>query len=59
MSPGVLKKQIKSSQLAKTKLVTANVGIVTLIAQKYSKSGVSHQDLVQEGNMGLLEAADR
>eukprot|EP00518_Triparma_eleuthera_P000580 CAMPEP_0182458810 /NCGR_PEP_ID=MMETSP1319-20130603/4065_1 /TAXON_ID=172717 /ORGANISM="Bolidomonas pacifica, Strain RCC208" /LENGTH=400 /DNA_ID=CAMNT_0024657567 /DNA_START=185 /DNA_END=1387 /DNA_ORIENTATION=+ len=59
VSPGVLKKQIKSSQLAKTKLVTANVGIVTLIAQKYSKSGVSHQDLVQEGNMGLLEAADR
>lgn len=58
-SVGALRKQIKASQVAKGKLVAANTGIVRIIAKNYQKSGVSLQDMIQEGSLGLLEAADR
>ena len=51
--------QIKKSQHAKQKLVTANVGMVAKIARNYGTHGVPLADLMQEGNLGLLEAADR
>jgi len=54
-----LLQQVRKSQAAKGELVAANTGIVRVIAKNYSNSGVHLQDLIQEGNLGLLEAADR
>lgn len=58
-STKTLRNQIKKSQTAKSQLVTANVGMVAKIAHNYKTHGVPLADLMQEGNLGLLEAADR
>jgi RNA polymerase primary sigma factor len=44
---------------AKARLVTGNLRLVVLFARKYLGRGVALLDLVQEGNLGLLRAADK
>lgn len=41
------------------RLVESHVRLVVKIAQRYRKSGIPLHDLVQEGNVGLMEAAAR
>ncbi len=43
----------------KTRLITHNQRLVTSIARPFARSGVPLQDLIQEGNLGLLRAVDR
>jgi len=53
-------KRIKKGDIeARNKLVSANLRFVVLIACKYSKTGVSFDDMVGEGNLGLIIAAEK
>jgi RNA polymerase primary sigma factor len=54
-----LSKRIKNlDHQAKNKLITANLKYVVDVAKRYKGKGVSMDDLIAEGNMGLLKAFD-
>lgn len=43
---------------ARNSLVMANYGLIHMVAQAYRRAGIRYEDLVQEGAMGLLRAAE-
>ncbi len=45
-------------QAARNRLVLANLGLVVIIARKYQGHGLALDDLVGEGNLGLIRAAE-
>lgn len=56
----VLSKRIQEGDIeSRDKLVKANLRFVVSIAKAYRKSGVSFQDLISAGNMGLIKAAEK
>jgi RNA polymerase primary sigma factor len=49
----------KGSTVARDKLVRANLRLVIKIAHEYHSSDISLMDLIQEGNIGLVHAAEK
>ncbi|HET9918520.1 MAG TPA: sigma-70 family RNA polymerase sigma factor [Ktedonobacteraceae bacterium] len=41
------------------KLIEANLRLVVSVAKRYSSQGLSMQDMIQEGNIGLMRAAQK
>lgn len=49
----------EGDQFAKNELVEANLRLVVSLARHYQGCGLSYQDLIQEGNIGLIKAAEK
>ncbi len=54
-----LERESRDGQAAWEHLVRANSRLVISLAKKYRGQGVPFLDLIQEGNMGLMKAADK
>lgn len=46
-------------EIARRKLVQSNLRLVVSIARRYINRGISFQDLIQEGNLGLIRATEK
>jgi len=56
----LLARQIKKGdQLALNKLISANLRFVVSVSKQYQNQGLSLPDLINEGNLGLIKAAQR
>ena len=53
------RKIMKGDELAREKLIKANLRLVVKIAKAYASPDVSFLDVVQEGNLGLIKAAGK
>ncbi len=54
-----LRCEIEAGQAARDHLIMANTRLVVSIAKKYQGQGIPFQDLIQEGNLGLMKAVDK
>jgi len=54
-----LKRQVDDGEDAKAALTQANLRLVVSIAKRYVGRGMLLQDLIQEGNLGLMRAVEK
>lgn len=54
-----LQAELHSGNSSRDKLIYANLRMVVHIAKQYQSRGLSLQDLLQEGSMGLMKSVER
>ncbi|RME45591.1 MAG: sigma-70 family RNA polymerase sigma factor [Chloroflexi bacterium] len=54
-----LEQLVQAGEAARHKLITANARLVVSLAKNYLGQGVPLLDLIQEGNIGLMRAAEK
>jgi RNA polymerase primary sigma factor len=54
-----LKEFIRDGKLAQDQLAQSNLRLVVSVAKRYIGRGLNFQDLIQEGNVGLLRAVEK
>ncbi len=52
-------KDLREAQKARDKLIASNLRLVASIAKKFQNKGCDFEDILQEGNIGLIDGIDR
>jgi RNA polymerase sigma factor (sigma-70 family) len=56
---GYARRIAQGDTVARRKMIEANLRLVVKIARKYMHQGISHLDLIEEGNIGLIRAVEK
>ena len=59
LTPAALRRRLRQGQRSRERMVAANLRLVVTIARKYLHCQRELEDLIQEGNLGLIRAVDR
>jgi len=59
LTPGELQRKLRLGRRARQRMCSANLRLVVTIARKYANHQLQLEDLIQEGNLGLMKAVDR
>jgi len=54
-----MKKAKEGSASAKEKVISSNLRFVVSVAKRYQNQGIPLEDLISEGNKGLVKAYDK
>lgn len=52
-------RHVKDYEKSRNKMIVSNLRLVLSIAKRYQNQGIPFEDLIQDGNLGLMKAVDR
>jgi len=58
LGPAELKLLLQRGEMARDRLVVCNLRLVVSIAKRYKEQGLTIEELIQEGNLGLIRATE-